>query len=430
MTGREYYRDLPLAEHLPTQELTLRDLYYDPGQPGAYSSTDKLFHAARQKGLKVTRPQVQKFLDDQATYTRHRPLYRRIKRQRTVVSGPNVQWQADLVVMPRRMTAANDGYNHILTVIDIFSKKAYARSLKSKSAPELTAAMQDILESISPEDRPKKIQSDKGTEFLNKRFQTMIKGYGIKHFSTEQDDIKASIVERFNRTLRSAMHRYIFAQEEEGGGKEVWHDALQRLVESYNQTLHSATGVTPEEVDDSNAHLIRDRLYEGGKGARYLPQYIQSYQVNRKKPIKPKYKVGDLVRIAKERTIVTRGFNPNFTAEIFTIYKVISHVYPYRYILKDQGDKPAGAEVVKGFFYEPHLQKVTSMPKTIKVHILEQDLASQQVLVHWLGWPKEYDRWISMKDLEGDAAVTREDEESGETSTATANGDASTTPLT
>ena len=53
-----------------------------------------------------------------------------------------------------------------------------------------------------------KIQGDKGKYFVNRKFKSFLKDHRVHFFSTENDDIKASVVERFNRTLKSKMWRY------------------------------------------------------------------------------------------------------------------------------------------------------------------------------------------------------------------------------
>ena len=51
------------------------------------------------------------------------------------------------------------------------------------------------------------VQSDKGTEFLNSTFQSMLRRHGVRFYTSENEDLKAAVVERFNRTLKT-MFRY------------------------------------------------------------------------------------------------------------------------------------------------------------------------------------------------------------------------------
>jgi len=51
------------------------------------------------------------------------------------------------------------------------------------------------------------VQSDKGTEFLNSTFQSMLRRRGIKFYTSENEGLKSSVVERFNRTLETKIYR-------------------------------------------------------------------------------------------------------------------------------------------------------------------------------------------------------------------------------
>ena len=119
------------------------------------------------------------------------------------MGGPNQQWQADLVDMAR-LKESNDGTTFLLTVIDVFSKRAWCIPLKNKSAASLVAAFTQLLR----ERPPITLQTDKGSEFSNRSVQKLLKQYGVHHFSTHNEETKASIVERFNRTLKTRMWRY------------------------------------------------------------------------------------------------------------------------------------------------------------------------------------------------------------------------------
>ena len=86
------------------------------------------------------------------------------------MGGPNQQWQADLVDMSR-LKKSNDGTTFLLTVIDVFSKRAWCIPLKNKSAASLVAAFTQLLR----ERPPITLQTDKGSEFLNRSLQKLLK---------------------------------------------------------------------------------------------------------------------------------------------------------------------------------------------------------------------------------------------------------------
>ena len=79
---------------------------------------------------------------------------------------------------------------------------------------------------------------------------------------------------------------------------------------------------------------------------------------------KPKFKVGDKVRISKyKRQIFDKGYTPNWTEEIFIIEN-IQNTNPVTYKIKDLND-----EEIKGSFYEPELQKANQQTYRIEKNI-------------------------------------------------------------
>ena len=100
------------------------------------------------------------------------------------------------------------------------------------------------------------VQSDKGTEFINSTFQSMLRRQNIKFYTSENEDIKAAVVERFNRTLKTKMYRYFTAKN-----TRRYIDVLPDLLHSYNHTYHRSIGMAPVEVDANNEDVVRARLY-------------------------------------------------------------------------------------------------------------------------------------------------------------------------
>ena len=108
----------------------------------------------------------------------HKPARRRYKRSRVIVFGIDEQFQADLVDL-QNLIRCNKGYKYLLTCIDIFSKYAFVLPLKTKQGQELVKAFQKI---ISTGRKPINLQTDQGTEFLNRVFQKFLRGNNIDFF--------------------------------------------------------------------------------------------------------------------------------------------------------------------------------------------------------------------------------------------------------
>ena len=72
-------------------------------------------------------------------------------------------WSADLVFMDKLLKWKN-GFKYILTVIDVFSKFAWAIPLKDKKGSSITTAFADIVKKYKR--KPKYVWVDQGSEFL------------------------------------------------------------------------------------------------------------------------------------------------------------------------------------------------------------------------------------------------------------------------
>jgi hypothetical protein len=86
---------------------------------------------------------------------------------------------------------------------------------------------------------PEKIQFDEGKEFYNRSLKFLLETRGIKWFSSYSDK-KATMVERFNKTLKMQMWKYFTEKE-----TRVWINILPEFVYGYNRSHHSTVGMTP-----------------------------------------------------------------------------------------------------------------------------------------------------------------------------------------
>ena len=288
----------------------------------------------------------------------HKPARRNYPRRKYDIRGIDETWQADLVEM-QPYSRENRGHNYLLTVIDIMSKYAWAVPVKRKTGEDVTAAMKLILKGGR---KPRNLHTDRGKEFYNKPFQELMKRHKINLYST-YSNLKASICERFNRTLKNKMWK-IFSLN----GNHKWVDIVSDIVAKYNDTKHRTIGMKPKDVTKSNEMQVRTRFA------------YKSVPVK-----KPKFKLGDKVRISKSKHVFEKGYTPNWTTEIFTISHV-NKTTPITYHLKDYQDQS-----VSGGFYEQELQKV----KYPDVYLIEKVLKKRgdQVYVKWLGFDSTHNSW-------------------------------------
>ena len=233
-------------------EEKLASIYLDPSHPASFSGLDAVYRAVKEEeNSKISRKQVQDWLSRQDVYTLHKPARRNYKRSRVIVSGIDSQFQADLcdVQNPSRY---NKGYKYLLTCIDIFSKYAWVVALKTKQGQELVKAFQTILLSSR---KPHKLQTDQGTEFLNRVFQKFLRDNDIEFFTTTSG-LKASVVKRFNTTFKNKMYKYFTYKN-----TLCYIDVLPQLVKSYNNTYHRSIKMKPSQVTKVNEAKVWHTLY-------------------------------------------------------------------------------------------------------------------------------------------------------------------------
>lgn len=292
----------------------------------------------------------------------HKPARRNFPRRRVIIRGLHDLMQADLADF-QKFSKQNKGHKYILVAIDCFSKFLWTAPLKNKTGKEVTAAMKKIFN----EELPKNLQVDDGGEFWNKQFQDLCEKNSVNMYSTFSP-IKASIAERVIRTLKSKLY-FEFSVR----GKYVWIDILNNVTKQYNETVHRTIGMRPIDArkKKNEKHLLKSaythiKIFGNGK-----------------------FKVGDVVRISKYKSIFDKGYHSNWSTELFTVRK-IQITNPVTYLLSDMDGQD-----ISGAFYEQELQKA----KYSDVYLLERVLRKKgrKVYVKFLGLKKN--TWIDSKDL-------------------------------
>ena len=346
----------------------LHSLFYDVNQPSAYSGKETVYRAARRILPTIKRDEVNTWFEEQLPYTLHKPTRLKFPRNKTIALAIDEQWQADLCDM-QSLARHNDGKRYILTCICIFSKYAWAETLKQKTSSEIIAALTRIFAS---DRKPKRLQTDAGSEFTNANVQAFLRKHNVGFFTTNSEQ-KASIVERFNRTLKTRMFKFFTSEN-----TYRYVDVLQKLVDGYNASYHSSIKMQPRHVKRVHQTLIRQRLY--GEKKRATSTRVKTY----------KYPIGAWVRISKQRRVFVKGYLPNWSEEIFVVHQRVRGHVPV-YYLQDLHGEP-----VSGAFYEPELQRVRE-PDEYRVEkvLRSRNIGStKEYFVKWKGYDKSFNSWV------------------------------------
>ena len=254
----------------------------------------------------------------------------------------------------------NKGIRYLLCAVDLFSKYAWAVSLKDKRGSSIANAFQKI---ISEGRKPNKIWADQGGQFYNKIFKRFLRINNIEMYSTYNEG-KSVVAERFIRTLKNKIFKHMTAVS-----KNVYFDVLDDIVDKYNNTVHRIIKMKRTDViSDSYAEYNRDS--------------------NEKDP---KFKDGDRVRISKSKNIFAKWYTPNWSEEVFVVSK-IKNTVPLTYVISDLNGEP-----IFRSFYKKELQK-TNQEKFRTEKGLKRK--GDKLHIKWNGYYNSFNSWIDKKGLE------------------------------
>ena len=212
-------------------------------------------------------------------------------------------WSLDILDLKDYGTKNNRGWGYVLVIIDNFSKYGWTVPLKNKNAQTIKDSSENFL--ISSKRKPNLIESDRGKEFYNNIFQDFSNKNNIKLYS-RNSSYGAVFAERFNRTIRDLLKRPVF---EKGDGK--WIDVLSTITKQYNNRIHSSTKLTPIQ-----ASLKKN---EG---------YAYKNLLDKRKKVKPKFQINDLVRTADLKKTFSKGDTTNWSYKLYKITEVVNDTIP------------------------------------------------------------------------------------------------------
>ena len=135
-------------------------------------------------------------------------------------------------------------------------------------------------------------------------FQKFLKNNSINHYSGKSS-LGAVFAERFNRTIRDLFKQPVF--ERDGN----WVDKLPAIKKQYNKRIHSSTKLSPIEGSS--------KTNEG---------FVYQNLSDKRKKIKPKYKIHNLVRTAVLTKMFSTGDSTNWSYRLYEITEIVNDTLP------------------------------------------------------------------------------------------------------
>jgi hypothetical protein len=272
--------------------------------------------------------------------------------------------------------------------------------MKKKTGAESVRAFTAVIERAGA--TPWRVISDQGREFTASEVQQFFKQRDITHHCMYTSPTwHAGMAERANRTIKDRLYRFMSHRQ-----TQRWVDVIQEIVSGINKSpCSSIGGHRPMDVtfeNQSHVHeVVKTRTDEERSASRYS---------------RPRFVIGDLVRIEKYKHRFEKGYTGNFTTEIFSVCEVRVPPLPVTYRLAD-----TDGEVIRGWFYASDLSLVRLPPAasslsvgtTIKYLRDEQPIwAIERVLkqrrrkggvlyslVKWRGFPDSQNSWVPARSI-------------------------------
>lgn len=353
----------------------LESVYTDTKGGGSFGGVQNLLDQVRRETkFKISRDKVEQFLKGRDEYTLHRPAIKKFETEKVIVGAINDYHQMDIMVM-KAYAKQNDGNVYILGVIDCFSRYAWAAPMRTKSPKDVVNALDEIYKNI---DTPSIIVSDAGKEFTSNLTKNWFREHDVS-FSIAYGNNKAMFIERWIRSFKSILFRYMTFKN-----TRRYIDKLSDLTHAYNSRYHRSIGMRPIDVNASNQKELFIRMY-GDPAKWHINEAV------------PKYKSGELVRISRIKSTFERGFDENYSREVYKIAKILTTT-PITYKLISLKN-----ENLVGRFYEQELIPVEM--KHDALYPIERIIANRvfkgrkQSLVRFVGWDKSADEWIDDVNL-------------------------------
>ena len=361
----------------------LKKSYYDEDMK---FGRDKLYATLKANGHKITRKQVGDWLKKQALYQLDKTAFAPKDFVVQTAHEVNAVWNIDLVEV--------DGDKVVLNCIDRFSKFAYSRILRNKTAKQVINALKSIFEKAKPDT----IISDNGPEFQSRETQDFLKSKDVKQFfSTPHQPQSNGLVERFNRTMKDMFKKMTYQKTE--NKVTFTQPVLNRILKAYNNSVHSIIGMSPKEaIKPENKEKVNTM------NEKHLAVGVKTVQ-------KDDVSKGDQVRISlnKGNDKKTKQYRTNWSEEVYFIKKVIrsrNGLKPIQYKVEDEE-----GNTVRGSFKRQEIQPIkyieneelVDVPYEISKFLEEQ---GDEIKVSYKGYKSDGDRWIEKSILKNDLGRT------------------------
>ena len=337
----------------------------------------------------------------------------------------DMPWDHVQVDLIGSLPTADSGATYILNVVDVCTGYSVLRSINNKNM-EIVA--RELWKIFTDYGTPKIIQSDNGTEFVNKLLGAMTKLYGIEHrLITAYNAHADGLVERKNKDVEQILRKYL------EGAFGAWDDWLPMVQIAVNDAINQRTKSAPFSLmfgrkfngfrDFGDVKSIRnwDKVFADVVGSwkmfreAILPGIFkrtmsfknkQERRLNSRKQKIP-FKSGDFVMAIDH----TRGskWEPVYEGPFEVVKQNSGGAYTLKNAMGDEIPWNYTIEMLKG------IPKVRSESNNDEEHFEVEKIVDHQLegvngwkyLVKWKGYSDDENTWVRCEDFDSTLPIQK-----------------------
>lgn len=264
----------------------------------------------------INRNDVEKWLLKQPLYQIYLPKPKYIPRPNSSFSvslKPNKIHQADLLYLTHDRVGRKV-YKYALTVVDVASRYKAAYQLTTKSAMEVSKAIEKIYKDTLLT-YPETLIVDDGKEFYGE-FSKLMKKHNvtIQRSMDKAEHRSTGMVERFNQTLSRRLLAYQYHKEFNADkSNREWQKRLQNVVKAINNEKTSLIKMKPIDA-------IKLKTVSQGFSSPILEK---EKEIPPASTLRYLYQPGELEGVVYKGELRKRATDPIWSVDTYTISKII-----------------------------------------------------------------------------------------------------------
>ncbi len=190
---------------------------------------------------------------------------------------------------------------------------------------------------------PERILTDNGTNFTSRVFRKFLKDNNVRasHTTTYHPQTNGAN-EKVNDTIIKGLRMAITENP-----KLKWSTLLSRVVDNYNNTIHTTTGFTPSYLIFGRDAWNSEKRFSIDQARHLAHQRSEDFKAKKKEAYDRSHKqlnlnIGGLV---KRRIPSNHPNNNKLTPKFDAIYKVVSQLSPVNYEITEQNNNSSSFNI-------------------------------------------------------------------------------------